>query len=279
MFCCCQKSEEISRFFVFKTSCLDVIFQILLITVSVLIWIFIAKGECSWNDYILTSNMLLTPSDSFIVISWVLTLLCSFEDVIEEFVDSLASSLDVPIEVLSTLCRMITWRGLGLVEWLTISSCPKVLLVPFGDEWLILDMDWLHLNVVWLEQVEPVFIVCHYEDLELVWIPMLRVYLLQVVLTAREVLLMNDCTWFADEDTVLHFEVSRLVSQTVNAVSIKLVVCHSLLQQGFEVFMLLLWDVLCHTWWLFRRCLHVGSRSSRLRDIRIIDWLLLWLLL
>ena len=111
-----------------------------------------------------------------------------------------------------------------------MSFSPDMLLVPFSHDTFVLRSDAHTLYMVRLDKAEPLFVACYSKDLELNWIPMFRIDLLQVGFSKREYLGVHASTRFTYENTVIHFKVGSLVAHAINTVSIELILCHSLLQ-------------------------------------------------
>ena len=116
------------------------------------------------------------------------------------------------------------------MEWNAVSFSPDMLLVPFSHDTFVLRSDAHALYMVRLDKVEPFFIACYRKDLQLNWIPVFRIDLLQVRFSKREYLGVHASANFTYENTVIQFKVGSLVAHAINTVSIELILGHSLLQ-------------------------------------------------
>ena len=119
---------------------------------------------------------------------------------------------------------------LFLVKGEAAGNVSLLFLVPLGQLVRVLRLNRLLVDQVLPAVGEEFLIARDGEDLELCWIPLLSIYLLQHVLTRLEIVVVLSSARFANEDSMLQFEVSRLVSEAVDAIGVKSVLGHSLLQ-------------------------------------------------
>ena len=73
------------------------------------------------------------------------------------------------------------------------------------------------------------------EDLELIWVPLLSVDLLDYVLARLELMEVHCSAGTADKDCMSQFKVSRLVSQAINAVCIEGILSNALFQISLQL--------------------------------------------
>ena len=81
-------------------------------------------------------------------------------------------------------------------------------------------------------QVEEVLVVRKLQDFELSRIPMLRVNLFEVDLSRLKSMVVYIGAWLTDVDTKVELKVGGLIAHAVDAVSVELILCHSLLEEG-----------------------------------------------
>ena len=106
--------------------------------------------------------------------------------------------------------------------------------VPFGQLGVILSLDWLLVDHILTAVLEKLLVACDRQNLELSGIPLLCVDLLDEVLAGLELVVVDGCAGFADEDGVSQLEMRRLVAQTVDAVGVVGDVSHALLEIGLH---------------------------------------------
>ena len=93
------------------------------------------------------------------------------------------------------------------MEGIAARDCSNLVSLPLCELGFILFNDGHLLHHVLLRQRHPFLIVGDVEDVQLLWIPVLSVYRLNVVLARFERVVMDACAYPANENTMLQLKV------------------------------------------------------------------------
>lgn len=141
--------------------------------------------------------------------------------------------------------------------------------MPLGNVHRVFFVHWIFVNQVLFRQIIPNFVTRDREYFELVGVIMLRENVLDVMLAERERSLVLDSTCFANEDPVVNDKVRHFVFHAVHTVQVEGLFQNVLLEEGFEVWVLLLRRVFQH----LRTDYGLGEDDGHRLHVDALHWL------